>query len=1768
MTTISSGQTSTVTTSTTTAYTVLAGGTLVVSGSSASVNNAVVSGGIISLAKGSVSNTVVDGGQLYVSGGNTVSGSTTVADGGSVEFATSGGVLNGSLTFGAGGGELVLDKTISQAGLNNATLSGFAAGDLIEIAGGYTAETLTTTVSGGVTSVTFAATSGAAAETQTFVVSGALNNSFDLLATTISTVSVGKTSGVEILLGQGVTVSSGATLYVYGGGSASATTVDSGGALLLSGTASDTTVVGGGTVELATAAATLTGTLNFASGHNDLLVSALASSGAGDQAVISGFQTGDVVDVAAIASSGASLAFTTSGGNEVVTVSNGGSSESFVFAGTSAYTANTLVLSADTNGGAEIELAAGGVTISVTTSTSSGAYDVTSGNTLLVLSGGSVSEAKVENGAFLTVDGGADTAATVSAGGTLTVESGSASGDQIYGSGVETGGAVTGETVFSGGALTVSGGVETSGTIKAGASEVVKAGGSATGDAIYGALTVSGGSVTGEVVEAGGSATLNAGAVDSGMVVSAGGTLTVSAATGSATLSGDKIYGVVNTVSGLAATFTNETICSGGVFNLYNSNEADDTVVSAGGLLLLSGHEVATDTTLIGSGTLELDSPKATLSGSLTFSGVNNTLLITDKLASAGYGTLATISGFTADDQIIIASGLATTISTTSSGGELSVTLSGSGADETLVFAGGNYTASEVSFTTLANGDDELLIAIPTTNTVSTVTSPGAYTLRDGVTLDVVSGGVVSATTVEGGATLAVNGGDDNAATIQKGGEFVVLAGSATGDTISGSGVVSGGAVTSETVASGGSLTLDGGVADDIVLGGGATLDLASASATLSGSLTFENGHNTFDVSAGANPGGVTISGYRSDDKIEVSSFTYSGTSATFTSNGNGTETVVVANGGQTETFNFASAAADNSTTLALAPDGSNVDLVLKSAPTIAFTTLDDLTTNQSSYVVHGTVAVNTDPYAIGQTVSIVDNGAVAGTGVVQADGYWAATVTLADDNGANALSASVTDSAGSSATTAKGVTLTADTSAPAFTKGDLVISISGDGDGSGAYGDNQASPITLEQITTAGTIVSQLVLPETKTTVDGVTEDVISGEYGSSSEGTLQLSADGHSLVIAGYGVDDATYNAGGAAVYGNAALAQSTSIPEGEPGNSSYEAIPRVIADIGADGVVDDSTALYNVFNTNNPRSVATVDGSTFYVSGQGDKNETSPDQGVFSAQSGATTATPINTTTDARDVGIYDDGLYASVDSTQGAGTGDDGIYYFGQLSDINSGVELPGMTGSFTLTAADANSVNQADIGQTVYQSPENFYFADDTTLYIADSGAPKQGALGDGGLQKWSLIDGAWHLDYTLSAGLTLISNATTGATNGDTGLIGLTGEVNADTGMVTLYATTEPLNDLGATSVVAIDDALNATSETGESFTTILTASPGENIRGVAFAPTPCFCTGVQILTPGGEVAVEALRVGDEVVTASGGRRRIKWIGRRALDLSRHPAPEKVWPVRLRRDSFAPGLPKRDLWLSPDHNLAFEGSLIRAGALINGRSVEQVRAERVVYWHVELDAHDILISDGLPTESYLDTGNRSGFENGGTFVEAHPDFGPRHWADTCLPLALEGPAVAAAKARLLANLAAAGHEVDREADAHILVDGLRVEPIRLSETRLAFALPASGREIVLRSRTFVPAHSLARSDDPRSLGLCVGALQIDGSTVALPHDEAGASGWREAEYDGGAFTHRWTTGSTPLPAGARLVIVDLAGFGHYWRGAEDAIASRSGLAAC
>jgi T5SS/PEP-CTERM-associated repeat protein len=204
--------------------------------------------------------------------------------------------------------------------------------------------------------------------------------------------------------------------------------------------------------------------------------------------------------------------------------------------------------------------------------------------------------------------------------------------------------------------------------------------------------------------------------------------------------------------------------------------------------------------------------------------------------------------------------------------------------------------------------------------------------------------------------------------------------------------------------------------------------------------------------------------------------------------------------------------------------------------------------------------------------------------------------------------------------------------------------------------------------------------------------------------------------------------------------------------------------------------------------------------------------------------------------------------------------------------------------------------------------------------------------------------------------------------------------------------------------------------------------NPSDIVVTAAGDVMACFAEGVRILTERGEVPVEALEEGDVVLARFAGPSPVRWIGRRAVACARHPDPSKVHPVLIRAGAFGADRPCRDLRVSPDHAVYLPEArvLVPAKHLVNGASIVQVAVDAITYFHVELDAHDVLLSDGLPTESLLPGGDRSMFENGGPPVRLHPDFHALAWAaEGCAPLVVTGPALDAARARLRARAALA-----------------------------------------------------------------------------------------------------------------------------------------------
>jgi Hint domain len=209
--------------------------------------------------------------------------------------------------------------------------------------------------------------------------------------------------------------------------------------------------------------------------------------------------------------------------------------------------------------------------------------------------------------------------------------------------------------------------------------------------------------------------------------------------------------------------------------------------------------------------------------------------------------------------------------------------------------------------------------------------------------------------------------------------------------------------------------------------------------------------------------------------------------------------------------------------------------------------------------------------------------------------------------------------------------------------------------------------------------------------------------------------------------------------------------------------------------------------------------------------------------------------------------------------------------------------------------------------------------------------------------------------------------------------------------------------------------------------TTFVAASDKAGGSQVTITAT-CFGAGTHILTTRGDIAVERLCGQDFVVTASGVMQPIVWIGQRHVDFRRHSNKLRVLPVHVAANAFGPELPKRTLLLSPDHAVYVDDVLIPIRFLINDTSIVQMECDAITYYHVELPRHDVLLAEGLPTESYLDAGARRAFANCDGTIQLNPEFAPPQddhgalWdAKGYAPLIVTGELLERVRRRLDAN---------------------------------------------------------------------------------------------------------------------------------------------------
>lgn len=241
------------------------------------------------------------------------------------------------------------------------------------------------------------------------------------------------------------------------------------------------------------------------------------------------------------------------------------------------------------------------------------------------------------------------------------------------------------------------------------------------------------------------------------------------------------------------------------------------------------------------------------------------------------------------------------------------------------------------------------------------------------------------------------------------------------------------------------------------------------------------------------------------------------------------------------------------------------------------------------------------------------------------------------------------------------------------------------------------------------------------------------------------------------------------------------------------------------------------------------------------------------------------------------------------------------------------------------------------------------------------------------------------------------SGAVTEDTNVTGGLLTTSGDINYLFGNDAGQWTPEVLTGLYGSQLVIDSDgnwtysadnanpniqALNS----GETLTEVFTVTSANGSSTITITingldEPPCFVAGTLIDTPHGARPIEELRAGDMVLTRDHGPQPLRWIGARHICERTDENYEKLRPIRVLKDSFGPGIPARDLLVSPMHRLLVrdplaallfgqEEILCAAKLLINGRNIYRDTARQTTYYHMLFDDHQVVGSNGLPSESF------------------------------------------------------------------------------------------------------------------------------------------------------------------------------------------------------
>jgi len=330
----------------------------------------------------------------------------------------------------------------------------------------------------------------------------------------------------------------------------------------------------------------------------------------------------------------------------------------------------------------------------------------------------------------------------------------------------------------------------------------------------------------------------------------------------------------------------------------------------------------------------------------------------------------------------------------------------------------------------------------------------------------------------------------------------------------------------------------------------------------------------------------------------------------------------------------------------------------------------------------------------------------------------------------------------------------------------------------------------------------------------------------------------------------------------------------------------------------------------------------------------------------------------------------------------------------------------------------------------------------------------------------------------------------------------------------------------------------------------VISELPQTSTGGVYNSYAVCFLSGTLIATPTGLVSVEDLRVGDEVFSyhtdGSSSVDTLTWVGKAEAFVRQNVyAKNADYPIRILKDAIADGVPFKDLLITSEHCLFFDGKFIPARMLVNGLSIHyDTSFTSYDYFHIETEKHSVIMADGMLTESYLDTGNRNAFlQEGSVFVLGQQK--TKTWEnDAAFPLTVTRNVVEPIYNQIKVRAQNMQRPVITEtasltADTNLHLrtkDGQIIRPVRKCEDRVFFVIPAHSDAVQIVSNASRPSEAIGPFvDDRRTLGVLVSQISLfvnnqQSFITDHLHNEY-LDGWYKIE----SSTMRWSDGNAFLP---------------------------------